>query len=92
MIPRKGRYDAALFQISNQTRNNMKIQTLRKTPVGSVVDVKFASHQHPRRGILTTPVHTANADTNICIYRPGVGHRWAKLSQISGVVSKPVGV
>lgn len=92
MITRKGRRGAALFPICNETPNTMKIQTLRKTPVGSVVDVKFANHQTPRRGILLTPVHTANAGTSISIYRPGVGRRSARLNQIVGVVSEPEGV
>ena len=68
----------------------MKIQALRKTPVGSVVDVKFAPHQTQRRAILLTPVHTANSTTNICVYRPGVGRQYAKLRDITGVSSKPV--
>lgn len=70
----------------------MQIQTLRKTPVGSVVEVKTKPNQAAFRGVLLTPVHTAKANTSVCVYRRGIGHHHARLDQIDRILSTPKGI
>lgn len=66
----------------------MKVQHLRKTPVGSVVE--FVRDDGRRAtGVLLTPVHTANNMSRVTVYIPKSGHHTTRLGRVKNVLSKP---
>ena len=69
----------------------MKVQNLRKIPVGSVV----RAHRPKKtaiNGVLVTPVHTSGALDKVCVYVRGTGRKWVHLNQIDRILSTPKGI
>lgn len=69
----------------------MKVQNLRKIPVGSVVRAE-RRNQAPIKGVLVTPVHTASSFDRVCVYVRGAGRKWVHLNQIKTIYSTPEGI